>query len=125
MASFGASVDTLTQLNTALQQQAQVTINRQRASKDQASKPLPNSTAIDAVPQRDPLATEEVNVDNLVRASFVESMRLEDGKKGGSDSFTQEEEDELDAGARKLNEALADQRKTKVSCVVLLFAFYL
>ena len=41
-------------------------------------------------------------------------MKLDEGKGGGDDPFTEEEKAMLDEGARKIKAAMADTKKTKV-----------
>ena len=41
-------------------------------------------------------------------------MKLDEGKEGGDDPFTEEEKAMLAEGARKIKAAVADTKKTKV-----------
>ena len=56
----------------------------------------------------------EDDVDAVGRSEFIRSMRLEEGKEGADDPFTEKERLILDRGVRQIKAALADKTKTKV-----------
>ena len=71
----------------------------------------PEATKVQPPPSS---AATENDEDAIGRAQLIASMKLDEGKEGGDDPFTQEEKTMLDDGVATIKAALADTKKTKV-----------
>ena len=82
-------------------------------------KPAPRNHQIS--PTKDAVIDMD-GISAIVRSSCITKMDLE-GKGGGADDYTREEEEEVVKGLRLINDAVATKDKTKVRIALLVFLF--